>query len=210
MSWNPQTREPSSLTAGDTLIFSAVFTKYPITAGWSLSYFGILDGGGTGSTFTFTSTTPDTTGQGWAFSVPPGTTGNWKPGWYQVQSQVSNVSGETHTVASFRFQVIADIAADGTADLRSPARITLNNIQAVLQNRATQSIMESNIEGMLLRKIPLAELILLHDKYMEIVRSEDDALRIKAGLGSRRRIMTRFSGCGTGGPGSHGYKEWLQ
>lgn len=202
----PPYHEPASLTAGDTLLFYRNFSDYPYTSGWTLTYAFLREGGE--DNFTFQATAPDSSGNGFSINVASNVTQGWAPGWYSGQASVS-LAGQIFTVWHGRLQIVADIAQSNSQDLRSHARRVLDNIKAVLENRATQSIAESNVEGLMLRKIPLAELIKLFDKYTELVRAEDNAERLRNGLGTSRKVLTRFKG-GGGGRGGFEYKAWLE
>ena len=72
------------------------------------------------------------------------------------------------------------------------AATMLAAIEAVLEGRITADIETYSIAGRQITKIPISELLTLRSKYKIEVQAEEDAERIKLGLGSKKTIKVRF------------------
>jgi len=68
----------------------------------------------------------------------------------------------------------------------------LANVQAVIEGRATSDQQAYTIAGRSLQKMPIADLLMLRDRYKSELRSLQAAANIAAGLGSGRKIRFRF------------------
>lgn len=180
------TTEPQSVTAGDSVVFTKTVCDYPASDGWTLTYFFKTPDGS--QKFNFTATTA---ANGTDYAVTVNNTAAWQPGEYIGQAKVAGVGGQTFTVWSGILRVYPSVAAN--ADTRSHARKCLDNIEAVLEKKATHEVLNSEVNGVKLERIPFDQLIALRDRYRMEVRNEEAALRIKQGLGSGRKILTRFT-----------------
>lgn len=181
------TKEPESIRAGDTLKFTKSIADYSAADGWTLTYNFIKATGD--NPFSFTATT---SGSGYAITVSASTTTGWPAGDYRGEAVVSSLSGEVYTVWNGALSVLPSLAQSAGVDNRSTAKIILDSIEAVLQKRATREILNSEVDGVKLERIPVADLIVLRDKFRVEYRHELNALRISQGLGTGRRILTRF------------------
>jgi len=72
------------------------------------------------------------------------------------------------------------------------ARNMLNAIEAVLEGRITADVESYSIAGRSITKIPVSELLVLRSKYKAEVQSQEAAENVSLGLGSGRKIKTRF------------------
>ncbi len=177
---------PDKIRAGATLTFKVSFADYSAASGWAVTYsFRSALGG-----FNFTSTA---SASSHLVSVPFADTAQWLAGDYVGVGIVSDGVVKVE-VWSGGLTVLPNIAsAEQGADLRTQAKRTLDNINAVIEGRATSSILESTVEGTQLRRIPTADLILLADRYTAIVQSEQRAIDAANGKSTKRAIFTRFS-----------------
>jgi hypothetical protein len=50
------------------------------------------------------------------------------------------------------------------------------------------------VEGTQIRRLPVEQLVILHDRYRSIVQGEERAARVKSGKASGRVIYARFGG----------------
>lgn len=179
------TTEPDSIVAGDSAIWTKTLSDYPATDGWTLTYtIQTADGG------EFQSFTTGTSGASFAVNVMAAITATWVPGKYDASAKVTSLSGEVHTVWQGQLTVKAAMA-QGT-DRRTHARRVLDNIEAVLEKKATREILNSEVSGVKLERIPVDQLLVLRDRYKIEVQREEAALRIAAGLAPGRKIFTRF------------------
>ena len=169
--------EPADLIAGDSLAWQREFADYPASAGWTLTY--VLNS----ATARFVVNPADVTTLGDTFNlaIPGSETKLWTPGEYQwlAVAQLAAVPGppavpaQRFTVALGRVVVSVDIL-DSTApqDTRSPNEITLANIELQLSGRANDGVQEYTIQGRMLRRYSLSELMQLRTLYLSLVRQE--------------------------------------
>lgn len=178
------TTEPLQIQAGDLTQWNIDLSDYPAGT-WTLSY-TLLN-----STDKI-SITAGASGTTHAVSVAAATTAGYKPGIYKFQGYVSNGSSR-YKVREGSIAVIADFASAKTLDTRSGARKVLDAVEAEILARTTGGAsVEYSIGSRSLKKEPLAELVKLRDKYLSIVRSEENAERASKGLASRNKLYTRF------------------
>ena len=177
---------PAQIRAGATLSFKSSLADYQAGDGWSVTYsFRNTDG----SLIDFTSAAD---GGDHLFTVPFSTTANWIAGTYFGVAVVSDGTTKAE-VWSGSLTVLPNIAsAEQGQDFRSQARRTLDNINTVLEGRATSTILNSSVEGTNLGRIPHADLLLLRDRYVSIVKAEERAADAANGKPSRRAIFTQF------------------
>lgn len=127
---------------------------------------------------------------GWQFDLLAASFTNLSAGQYTWVLEAS-AAGERFVVDRGRCTVYADPSTTGT-DLRSHARIVLEAIQAVIENRATKDQASYTIAGRSLSRTPLPDLLMLLDRYKNEVHHEEQAERVAKGLPTRGRILVRF------------------
>ena len=180
------TKEPLEIRAGDTVKWKKTVDDYRASDGWTLKY--SLRGNST--TIDLTSTA---SGDEHLISETPSTSAAWAAGHYDVVGYVEK-TGERHTVYESRIEVLPDLVAAGDSyDGRTHVKKTLDNIESVLENRASKEVEESTIEGVMIKRIPHDTLLMMRSKYLNWYQQEQAAERIKIGLGSSNHILTRFS-----------------
>ncbi len=178
------TAVPALVNAGDTIRWTRSLSDYPASAGWTIAYTlinaaGKIEIAGSAS------------GDDFAVTVAAATSAGWTAGTYDWREQVSK-AGEVYTTGSGRITVAPSFASNATLDSRSAARRALEAIEAVLEGRASSAVAEYEIAGRRLKYIPVADLLVLRDRYRAEVASEDAAANAAAGLPDRRRIFVRF------------------
>ena len=103
------------------------------------------------------------------------------------------VAGDRHQVYDGLLQVVQDDSqVPPGEDLRSHARRVLDNIEAVLEGRATKDVMDSEIAGVKMSRTPIRDLLLLRDRYLGEVRSEEREALARNGKATGRNILARF------------------
>lgn len=179
--------EPSQFTIGDTLSFRKILADYPPSEGWSLSYsLRILE---TGSALDISASVD---GQEYVINVTRQTTDDWDAGTYAIQGFVDNGSSRFQVYDGF-IEALPNLSAIATAvDLRSHARKVLDNIEAVLEGRATHDVLESHIGDTTFRRLTPGQLMDMRNKYLVELDKEERRARVKAGKASGRKIYTRF------------------
>lgn len=185
---DPLDREPSSFIAGDTVSWLKSFSGYSAADGWVLKY---EFRGNTRKTVTAAAS-----GSDHLATITAVESAAYSAGAYTVTGYVVKAS-ERHTVFRGRIEVEPDPAQGNSAfDGRSHARKALEAIEAVLEKRATREEMSYSIQfagsNRQLSLCPPAELIKMRNYYLSEVRKEEQAERIAQGLGTGRRILTRF------------------
>jgi hypothetical protein len=179
--------EPAQLRAGETLQFIKSLTDYPATDGWVINY---SFRGQSPTKIDFSSTASD---KDHSVTVPFATTAEWMPGCYLGTGTVTD--GTTAKVIfTGELKILPNLAAmDGGTDTRTPNRIALDNVRAVLAGRATSAILKSEVEGTILERIPHSELIRLESYLATRVRNEEIELLQAQGKPTGRTIFAQFT-----------------
>lgn len=161
----------TQIIAGDTLNYSTQVLDYPASAGWALKVRlaprGTAVGSGAAVTLTATSA-----GDVFTAQAAASLTATWAPGAWGWATWVEK-AGERYTVAQGQITVVPDSAnlAGGT-DTRTHAERTLEAIEAVIEGTAGRAHQEYEVSGRRLKFTPIAELLVLRDRYRAEVRSQ--------------------------------------
>lgn len=175
---------PARIKAGATLIFQLSLPDYSAADGWVINF----KGQNKDNTFEFSSTA---SGSNHLINVTAAVTAGWLAGDYLLEAEVVKAA-ETYTVANIWITVDANLSGPDTGDPRSQARRTLDNINAVLESRATHDVLKSAIEGTVIERMSIAELLMLKDRYEAIVAREDMAAKAAQGKGNGKTTFVRF------------------
>lgn len=182
------TTEPLSARAGDTWKWTRTLADYPASDGWTLKYRFKNAAGG----FEVVATA---SGADHAVSVAASTTAAYVAGDYNWIAWVEGGTSEKYTVDSGSITVESDYrgaAATVALDDRSHARKVLTAIEAVIERRATLDQMRYEIEGRSLERTPIADLLMLRQKYVAAVAAEDAAAKLAGGKAPGGKIQFRF------------------
>lgn len=68
----------------------------------------------------------------------------------------------------------------------------MDAIESVLEGRASSDVESYSIAGRSITKIPISELLTLRAKYKAEVEAQEAAENVSLGLGSGKKIVTRF------------------
>lgn len=178
--------EPEKAIAGDTWQWTRSLADYPAST-WSLAYHFA------NASHRFAVTT-SADGDGFAVTVAAATTAAIMPGTYDGRAYAT---AGTQRFEVWRGQLVVeqDFAKAGAGyDGRSHARKALDAIEAVIEGRATKDQESYSIEGRSLSRTPLADLMAFRNQYRAEVHREENAERVRRGLGSRSTIKVRFGG----------------
>lgn len=160
---------PQRISAGLTLEKSVVLTAYPASA-WALT----VSMRGPGSIDLIS--TPD--GETHKLRAPASTTAEWEPGQYWYSARVSNEDGDVFEVESGQVVIEPDLASAGAGyENFTHAERTLAAIEAVLEKRASRDQEKYVINNRELWRTPIADLLVLRDRYRAQVRMERKAKR---------------------------------
>lgn len=185
---NYPTREPERLTAGDRWLWKRtdLGADYP-PATYSLKY--ALRKHETAAEIEITA---NESGSDYLIEVASTATVNYSAGRYVWQAYIIRTSdSERLLIGTGTLEVLANRDTANT-DPRSHARKTLDAIEAVIENRATVDQQEYSIAGRSLKRTEIADLLVLRDRYRADVRAEEQAEKIKQGMGGGGRILVRL------------------
>ena len=184
----PPATEPSSVIAGDTLVWTKTLTGYPASAGWTLNY-RLINAAAKYDIAAAAS------GDSYAITVAASTSATWAAGNYTWQSYVTNVGGERYTIQTGEIVIKANWAGQSAGlDTRSNAKIILDTLEAAwVTAAATRAyVMDYKIADRMMRFTTRAEWIAEIDYWRREVAKETRAERLAAGLGSGRTVYVRF------------------
>ena len=183
--------EPTRLQAGDRWMWKRtdLATDYP-TADYSLTYVARLNGAGS-TTFTLTSTETATE---YLVEIPSATTASYTAGTYAWVLYITRTSdSERVELARGTWEVTAN-RATSTADPRSFARKALDAIEAYLADSNNVAAASYQINGRSLSRFSRADLYTERDRLKAEVLREENAEKLKRGLGVNSKISVRFYG----------------
>jgi hypothetical protein len=170
----PYSPEPTNMIAGDTLAWQRSFEQYPASAGWTLTY--LLNN----STARYIVNSADitTTADTFVVAIPSTETKLWTPGNYQWNCvaqlpAAGAVPAQRFTVALGRVIVTIDLLdASSPQDTRSRNEINLYNVEEMIAGRGVDGVQEYTINGRMLRRYSLTELMQLRSLYKTLVKQE--------------------------------------
>ena len=161
---NYPTQEPDTIVVGDRLLWrrdDLANTYSP--SSFALTYEFHEDSGGGGShKFAITATEADDT---YYVEVASATTASYADGDFIWNAFITRSSdAQRIRVDTGRTTVVKNLA-NTNADLRSHAKKVLDNIQAVLENRASVDQSSFSIAGRSLSRMSVDELLTFRDRY---------------------------------------------
>ena len=187
-STNYPSQVPTELQLGDFWAWKRddLSEDYPI-ASYSLSYeFNLVDGA-TASNFTLTATESNDT-----YIIEANNTASYTKGNYNWVSYMTRSSDSARVKLEEGFVEVQDNYATTTASVRSHAKIVLDSIEAVIENRANIDQASMSIAGRSLSRMSIDELLTFRDRYKAEYLKEVKQLRIKNNRGSGNTIKVNF------------------
>ncbi len=181
------TTEPTEITAGDTIKWTKSLSDYPADS-YALNYrFQPLAGGDAISI----AATADGTDH--AIEVSAATSALYTSGDYRWTSYVVDIAtGLERTTIDRGDTTILPDPLTSTADLRSKAKQIYDAINATILGEASTPQLKLLIDGKSIERRTYTELLELESRYRQLVKQEEDAEKIRKGLGTGARILTRF------------------
>jgi len=159
---------------------------YPV-ADYSLSYeFNLVDGA-TASNFTLTATESGDT-----YIIEASNTSSYTKGNYNWVSYITRTSDSARVKLEEGFVEVQDNYATTSASVRSHAKIVLDSIEAVIENRANIDQSSMSIAGRSLSRMSIDELLTFRDRYKAEYLKEVKIQRIKNKRGSGNTIKVNF------------------
>jgi len=177
------------LVAGDTWDWTTSVDGYPATDGWTLKYRVIPRISGTPIAIT-AATASD--GTSYRVTVAPATTAGYAAGNYTWYAWVEKV-GARVTIDDGLVTLKGDPSSLATSDGRTSARRVYDAITAVIEGRATKDQEEYAIGSRSLKRTPIADLLVLRDRFKTEVDSEIAAEKMADGQGNPRAFVVRFN-----------------
>ena len=187
-STNYPSQVPVELQLGDFWAWKRedLSQDYPVAA-YSLSYeFNLVDGA-TVANFTLTATESDDN-----YIIEESSTVSYTKGNYNWVSYITRSSDSARVKLEEGFVEIQDNYATTSASVRSHAKIVLDAIEAVIENRATMDQSSMSIAGRSLSRLSIDELMTFRDRYKAEYLKEVKQLRIKNKRGSGNTIKVNF------------------
>lgn len=198
--------EPREIIIGDTITWirrdvevvsendngDPEYTEIKASEGWTLTFTAV----GADGIFSITASADSDDADDFKFTASATTTAEYEAGSYQWQLTADYGTGEDairYTVAEGSVTLTDNIAGRSALyDNRSHAKKVLDAIEAVLEGRASKDQESYSIAGRSLSRTPIPDLLRLRSIYKAEYDSELATARIKAGLGAKRKILTRF------------------
>jgi len=198
-STNYPTEVPDELQLGDFWAWKKdnLATDYP-TADYSLSYeFNLIDGA-TASNFTLTATESND-----EYIISTSSTGSYTKGEYNWVAYITRTSDSARVKMAEGYVEVQDNYATTSASVRSHAKIVLDAVKAVIENRATMDQSSMSIAGRSLSRMSISELYELKDRSQQEYNAEVKKAAIKNGKSSKTTILTKFTTSNTNNPTSY-------
>ena len=187
-STNYPSQVPTELQLGDFWAWKRddLSSDYPV-ASYSLSYeFNLVDGA-TASNFTITATESNNT-----YIIEASNTASYAKGNYNWVSYMTRSSDSARVKLEEGFVDVQDNYATTSASVRSHAKIVLDSIEAVIENRANIDQASMSIAGRSLSRMSIDELLTFRDRYKAEYLKEVKIQRIKNNRGSGNTIKVNF------------------
>lgn len=188
---NYQSQEPDSLVLGDFWAWKRddLADTYP-TASYSLTYeFHEDSGGGGNHKFTLTAVEANDT---YYIEANSSTTTSYVIGDYIWEAHITKTADSNRIMVDSGRTSISENLANTNADLRSHAKKVLDNIQAVIEGRATIDQSSFSLGGRSLSRMSIDELMTFRDRYKAEYLKEIKLARIRNKQGSGNTIKVNF------------------
>ena len=177
------TNEPLELVAGNSWKWTRDLSDFPASV-WTLTYYFR----NAANKFNAVASAD---GDTHSVSVAPATTAAYVAGTYTWEAYATDGT-DRYLADSGSLVVTADLSVDEVNDLRSHWQIVLDNVEAVIQNRATKDQLSYSISGRSLQRMPIADLMDLYNKAKAEVLKVENQERARAGLGNASKIKGTF------------------
>ncbi len=177
--------EPTIIIAGDTVKWKRIdlSADYPAST-WTLKY--ILRGP------SVQNITAAADGDNYSITITAAATTVWTAGNYWWEAYVSKGS-ERYRVDSGTLKVQTNLeGVAGIYDGRSHVKRVLDAIEATIEGTATKEQASMTIAGRTIQRRTVQELLVLRDRYKAEYIAEQRAEKIKNGLATGGKILTRF------------------
>lgn len=182
------TRVPDKINAGDTVKFTISNSDYPATTGsWVLTFI-FINGD---NKITMTSSAD---GEDHAVAEVPADTAKYAQGLYYWKCY-ANDGTDRYQIAEGRTEILQNIEHTNvkSSDLRSHVKKVLDAVEAVIEDRASDSDLSMSVDGQSITNFTPEQLTDLRDKYRGLYTKELNRERTQQGRNSRRNKKIRFT-----------------
>lgn len=184
--------EPEIIVAGDNIQWTRVYDDYdPVN--YTLSY-ALMPVSGPRITFAASNYGDDKT---FLVNIPGAATESWAPSApgapYLWQAYITDSSSNRTTLYSGRMIIKPDFSTANIQDYRSTISITLANLYAVVQGKASSDQQSYTIRGRSLSRMQPRELLEWIDFYEELLSRELRREAIAQGRPNKGRLVARFN-----------------
>lgn len=192
--------ELKEFTSGDYVQWSKTLTQFPSTD-YTLKY--QLRGP---QEYTITAAVYQTSS--YLVTLSASTTASYKAGYYSLVAFVTDIATELlrySVCPRFPFLTVKENPAayvNGSANNLTWAARTLAAVEQTIFQLSSRQVTSASVNGQSYNIQDLGKLYALRNRTAEVVRSEQDAINIKAGLGAKKNILVRF-------PPLNGGMQWL-
>ena len=179
--------EPTEFFPGDTLTWKRqdLSDDYPASDGWSLTYYFR----GPEGKFDIAASAD---GDNFSVSVLPDITTTYKSGDYIWSAKVG-LGTDVYSVDNGACTVKVDLATKGAGyDPRSHVKKVLDALEAALVKKASKDQLETDIDGVSIKRMSPEELRAWRKEYKSEYQKELNADKKKNGKKSGDRIVVRF------------------
>ena len=182
--------EPLDFYSGETVKFKRTdLSDYPAPT-WTLYY--VLQKTGTRITF---NSSQDGSSANHLISLTPSTTAGYTVGNYHWVVEARN-SSDVYVVDEGYLEIKTDYAEHSSGyDDRSVAKKMVDAYESLFSNQITNSTLEQlsySIAGRSISKMSASEIREEYYRWKRLYQQEVDSWRIENGLGTRKKILTRF------------------
>jgi len=187
----PPESEPLKFHAGETVKWNRTdLADYPAST-YTLYYTLVKDG----TRITFNSSQDGST-ENHSITLAHGTTAGYAVGVYHWTVEARS-SSEVFVVDKGIMEVLVDFAEQSSgSDQRTVAKKMVDAYESLFTNQITNKTIEQlsySIGGRSISKLSAEQIRLEYFRWVRIYKAELDEERIQNGLGTRKRILTRFS-----------------
>ena len=178
------TNEPSEITAGDTIAWKKQLSDYPASDEWEVQYTLINSSGKIAITSV-------ASGDDHLVNISAAISAEYDPGIYSWQARAV-LDDETYLVDEGTITIKPNYAALDSYDSRTHVKKVLDAIEACIEGTASKDQEEYTIGTRSLKRRSMGELLTLREKYRGYWNQEQNAEKLKNGLGRKNKILVRF------------------
>jgi hypothetical protein len=176
---------PDKITAGDTVKWSKAFSDFKFSDGWVITYYFA----NASEAFDKEGTVYQTDNH--LFTLDSSDTSALTAALFDYEAYAVKGS-ERSRVDWGTIELLPNFASGNPVDARSHVKKTLDALEATILGKASKDQQEAEIAGRKVKHMTASELLEWRSLYRAEYKSEQDAENVDKGLGSGRRVSTRF------------------